>query len=114
MQCVILAGGLGTRIAAVAPDLPKALIQVAGEPFAHHQLSLLRGAGVQEVVYCIGHRGDEIRAFVGSGSRWNIRVSYVSEGRKLRGTAGALRLASDRGALAPAFFVLYGDSYLPV
>jgi len=114
MQCVILAGGLGTRIASVAPAVPKALIPVAGEPFAHHQLSLLEASGVREVVYCVGHRGDAIRAFVGSGSRWNLHVSYVDEGRMLRGTAGALRLAFESGVLRPVFFVLYGDSYLPI
>jgi NDP-sugar pyrophosphorylase family protein len=114
MQCVILAGGLGTRIASVAPALPKALIPVGGEPFAHHQLSLLATNGIREVVYCIGHHGDAIRAYVGSGSRWSLRVSYVDEGRNLRGTAGALRLASEAGMLRPAFFVLYGDSYLPI
>lgn len=114
MQCAILAGGLGTRIAAVSPELPKALIPVAGEPFAHHQLSLLAGAGIRDVVYCIGHRGAAIRRFVGDGSRWGLQVRYVDEGDALRGTAGALRLAIDAGALAPSFFVLYGDSYLPV
>jgi NDP-sugar pyrophosphorylase family protein len=114
MQCVILAGGLGTRIAPVSPDLPKALIPIAGEPFAHHQLTLLARAGVREIVYCIGHRGEAIRAFVGNGERWGLQVRYVDEGQALRGTAGALRLALDAGALAPSFLVLYGDSYLRV
>jgi NDP-sugar pyrophosphorylase family protein len=114
VQCVILAGGLGTRIAAVTPGLPKALIPVAGEPFAHHQLSLLSGGGVREVVYCIGYRGAAIRQFVGDGGRWGLQVRYVDEGNSLRGTAGALRLAFDAGALSASFFVLYGDSYLPI
>jgi NDP-sugar pyrophosphorylase family protein len=114
MQCVILAGGLGTRIAAAAPEVPKALIPVAGAPFAHHQLTLLSRAGVKRVVYCIGHKGDAIRNFVGSGERWGLEVRYVDEGSNLRGTAGALRLALDEGALPDSFFVLYGDSYLPI
>jgi NDP-sugar pyrophosphorylase family protein len=114
MQCVILAGGLGTRVAAIAPSVPKALIPVAGQPFAAHQLSLLAGAGVQQVVYCIGHRGDAIRGFVGSGERWGLEVNYVEDGETLVGTGGALRRALDAGALAPAYFVLYGDSYLPI
>jgi NDP-sugar pyrophosphorylase family protein len=114
MQCVILAGGLGTRIAAYAPALPKALIPIHGEPFAHHQLTLLSRRGVRRVVYCVGHKGDLIRQFVGGGERWGLEVTYVDEGTQLRGTAGALRLALDSGALAPSFFVLYGDSYLPI
>jgi NDP-sugar pyrophosphorylase family protein len=114
VQCAILAGGLGTRVAALAPALPKALIPVAGEPFAAHQLSLLSRGGIQRVVYCIGHRGDAIRDFVGRGDRWSLEVSYVEDGDTLLGTAGALRSALDAGALDPAFFVLYGDSYLPI
>ena len=114
MQCVILAGGLGTRVAAIASSLPKALIPVAGEPFAAHQLSLLARAGVHEVVYCIGHRGDAIQRFVGSGERWGLKVRYVEDGETLVGTGGALRRALDAGTLDPAFFVLYGDSYLPI
>jgi NDP-sugar pyrophosphorylase family protein len=113
VQCVILAGGLGTRVAALAPSVPKALIPVAGEPFAAHQLSLLARGGIRRVVYCIGHRGDAIRGFVGSGERWGLEVTYVEDGETLVGTAGALRRALDAGALDPAFFVLYGDSYLP-
>jgi NDP-sugar pyrophosphorylase family protein len=114
VQCVILAGGLGTRVAAVAPFVPKALIPVAGEPFAAHQLALLSRAGVRRVVYCIGHRGEAIRTFVGSGERWGVEVSYVEDGETLLGTGGALRRALDAQALDPAFFVLYGDSYLPI
>jgi N-acetyl-alpha-D-muramate 1-phosphate uridylyltransferase len=55
-----------------------------------------------------------IREHVGDGSRWGLQVSYVDEGEHLRGTGGALRLALDLGKLEEAFFVLYGDSYLPV
>src|SRR5262249_31714566 len=91
VQCAILAGGLGTRVAAVAPGLPKALIPVAGEPFAAHQLSLLSQAGIRRVVYCIGHRADAIRDFVARGDRWGLEVAYVEDGDTLLGTAGALR-----------------------
>jgi NDP-sugar pyrophosphorylase family protein len=109
---VILAGGLASRLGPHAVDLPKTLLPVAGRPFADHQLSWLAEQGAQEVVYCIGHRGDQIRAYVGDGSRWSLSVVYVDEGFDLRGTGGALRLAYDEGVLADAFAVLYGDSYL--
>jgi NDP-sugar pyrophosphorylase family protein len=114
MQCVILAGGLATRLGSLAATVPKTLLPVAGRPFADHQLSWLSRDGVTDVVYAIGHLGDQIREFVGDGSRWGLRASYVDEGAELRGTAGALRLAYDQGALAPSFAVLYGDSYLPL
>lgn len=113
-QCVILAGGLGTRMYPATETVPKALLPVAGEPFATHQLELLRRGGVDEVVYCIGHLGGPVRDFVGDGSRFGLRARYVDEGEQLQGTAGALRLALDAGVLDDDFLVLYGDSYLPI
>lgn len=114
MRCVILAGGLGTRMRPRTENLPKSLLSVNGVPFIHHQLSLLAGEGVTEVVFCIGHLGAQVREVVGDGSRWGLRVAYVDEGSDLRGTAGALRLAVEEGAVRGRFFVLYGDSYLPI
>jgi MurNAc alpha-1-phosphate uridylyltransferase len=114
VQCVILAGGLGTRMWPEAQRLPKTLLPVAGRPFADWQLGWLAGAGVTSVVYCIGYLGDQVRDHVGDGSRWGLEVEYVDEGPTLRGTAGALRLAADSGVLAPRFLVLYGDSWLQV
>ena len=114
MQCVILAGGLGTRLQAITGSLPKALVPVLGRPFAAYQLTLLARNGVTEVVYCIGHHGEQIVERIGDGSEFGLRVCYVKDGPVLRGTAGALRRAFDKGVLHEAFFVLYGDSYLPI
>jgi NDP-sugar pyrophosphorylase family protein len=114
VQCVILAGGLGTRMWPVAQMVPKTLLPVAGRPFADWQLDWLAEAGVDSVVYSIGYLGEAIRDHVGDGSARGLAVQYVDEGRELRGTAGALRLAGDRGVLADRFLVLYGDSWLQV
>jgi NDP-sugar pyrophosphorylase family protein len=111
-ECVILAGGVASRLGTHAGDLPKTLIPVAGRPFADHQLTWLAEQGVTQVVYCIGYRGDQIRDYVGGGERWGLQVTYVDEGSDLLGTGGALRLAYDQSALAENFAVLYGDSYL--
>ena len=114
MQCVILAGGLGTRMRAHTEQIPKAMIEVAGHPFVHHQLSLLARQGVRRVVMITGYRGGQLRDYVGEGARYGLQVGYVEEGDSLRGTGGALRFAADLGALDAGFFVLYGDSYLPI
>ena len=114
LQCVVLAGGLGTRMRPWTETVPKALLPVAGAPFVDHQLRLLAARGVTEVVLCIGYRGAMLRDVVGDGRRWGLAVAYVDEGPDLRGTAGALRLALDQGHLAPEVLVTYGDSYLPV
>jgi len=114
MQCVILAGGLGTRMRPLTDTCPKTLLPAGGRPFAWHQVHWLAAQGIEEVVYSIGHQGDRIRRY------WSEQVSpiasirYVDEGEQLRGTAGALRLARDEGVLEESFFVIYGDSFVPV
>lgn len=112
MQCVILAGGMATRLGPLSTETPKAMIPVAGRPFADHQLAWLASEGTTDVVFSIGHLGAAIREFVGTGARWGLKARYADEGEALRGTAGALRLAYDHELLDPAFGVLYGDSYL--
>jgi len=95
VQCLILAGGLATRLRPVTETVAKAVMPVAGRPFAEYQLEWLARAGVTDVVYAIGFHGDQIRAAVGDGSRFGIRVTYVDEGEILLGTGGAVRLAYD-------------------
>jgi NDP-sugar pyrophosphorylase family protein len=114
MQCVILAGGLGTRMRRLTGDLPKAMIPVLGKPFLFYQLEWLARQDVRRVVLCIGYGGNAIAAAVGGGARFGLSVAYADEGEFLRGTGGALRLAADLGLLEDGFFVLYGDSYLPI
>ena len=114
MQCVILAGGLGTRMLPATETIPKALIPVGGRPFVDWQLEWLAGQGIERVIFSIGYRGDLLRNHVGDGGRFGLTVDYVDEGSSLRGTGGALRLAYDRGVLPEVFFVLYGDSYLSI
>ena len=112
MQVVIIAGGLGTRLKAVAPDLPKALVPVAGRPFIEHQLGLLKKNGLLDVLLCVGHFADKIERHVGDGSRFGLRVKYSYEDpAQLLGTGGALINALP--LLQDSFFTLYGDSYLP-
>ena len=106
----ILAGGLATRLRPISERIPKSLIDVNGEPFVAHQLHLLRRAGIEDVVICVGHLGERIKIAVGDGERFQLRVTYSFDGPTLLGTAGAIRNALD--LLKDPFFVLYGDSYL--
>ncbi len=114
LPCVILAGGLGTRMRPVTEVLPKSLIPVLGRPFAELQLEWLSREGIDHVIYSIGYRGEMIRAALGTGARFDVQIDYVDEGTDLRGSGGALRLALDVGALPGEFFILYEDSYLRV
>lgn len=105
----ILAGGLGTRLGTHATDTPKALVEVAGEPFMSHQLRLLAGHGAQEVVLCVGHLGEQIMERIGT-ARFGLRISYSHDGPDRLGTLGAIRRALP--LLGERFLVLYGDTYL--
>jgi NDP-sugar pyrophosphorylase family protein len=111
LPIAILAGGLATRLRPVTETVPKALIEVAGEPFLGHQLRLLRNRGFTRVVLLVGYLGDKIEAFAGDGRAFGLRVEYAYDGPQLLGTAGALRRALP--VLGDAFAVIYGDSYLP-
>jgi N-acetyl-alpha-D-muramate 1-phosphate uridylyltransferase len=110
LPVAILAGGKATRLGELARTTPKSLIDIAGRPFAVHQLELLRGHGIRDVVYCIGYLGEQLMAAIGDGSDYGMRVRYSRDGERALGTGGAVRKAAP--LLGPRFFVLYGDSYL--
>lgn len=110
LPVAILAGGLATRLRPLTDEVPKSLVEVAGRPFAEHQLDLLRRHGFTDVVLCVGHLGAQIEQTLGDGSRFGMRLVYVDDGPTLLGTGGALRRALPH--LGEAFLVMYGDSYL--
>ncbi|WP_131782420.1 nucleotidyltransferase family protein [Legionella gresilensis] len=112
LPVVILAGGLATRLLPMTEKIPKSLIRVAGEYFINYQLHYLHQQGISQVVLCLGHLGDQIKTVVGNGSAYDLNVRYSWDGHHPLGTGGALRQALP--LLGEAFFVLYGDSYLPI
>jgi NDP-sugar pyrophosphorylase family protein len=110
---VVLAGGLGTRLAAVTGEsAPKALVAVAGRPFIDWKLDELRAAGATDVLVLTGHHGDAVAAHLGDGSQFGLRVRCRRDGAGPVGTGGAVRDALD--ALPPQFWVTYGDSLMTV
>jgi NDP-sugar pyrophosphorylase family protein len=111
LTVAILAGGLATRLLPMTETIPKSLIEVNGEPFAVHQLRLLQANGIRHVVFCVGHLGRQVQSVIGNGSAWGLQIDYSFDGPVLLGTAGAVRNALPK--LGDAFFVMYGDSYLP-
>jgi len=104
----ILAGGLGTRLRPVVADRPKALAEVRGRPFLSYLLDQVAAAGVQSVVLCIGHLGDQVRNTF--GDRYgSLRLQYSREPIPL-GTGGALRKAAPLLETEPVL-ALNGDSF---
>jgi NDP-sugar pyrophosphorylase family protein len=110
-QCVILAGGLATRLRPITENIPKSMVRVETKPFLEYQIELLRNRGVVDLLLCVGHKGDMIADHFGDGSNFGVKISYSHEDTLL-GTGGALRNAANM--LQDRFFVLYGDAYLDV
>jgi NDP-sugar pyrophosphorylase family protein len=109
VPALILAGGLGTRLRSVLPDLPKNLAPVGGRPFLTYLLDQLEAAGVRRVVLCTGYRAGQIRQAL--GVRYGqLALSYSEETEPL-GTGGALRQALSQ-VDAGLVLALNGDSYV--
>jgi N-acetyl-alpha-D-muramate 1-phosphate uridylyltransferase len=111
LPVAILAGGLATRLRPITETIPKALAEVAGEPFLAHQLRLLARSGFTRAVLLVGYRGEQIEAFAGNGAQFGLDIEYLYDGPQLLGTGGALKRALH--LLGDSFAVVYGDSYLP-
>ena len=107
----ILAGGLAIRLRPISEKIPKSVVPVAGEPFLAHQLHLLSARGIRHVMLCVGHLGEMIQRDFGNEA-FDVQLEYSFDGEKLLGTGGAIKRALAK--LGNEFFVLYGDSYLPI
>jgi NDP-sugar pyrophosphorylase family protein len=112
LPVAILAGGLATRLKPITEKVPKLLVEVAGEPFFTHQIRLLKKSGLRRLVLCLGYLGERVVELYGDGSKWGVEIEYSFDGPRLLGTGGALIRALPK--LGEAFYVLYGDSYLPI
>ena len=108
-QCVILAGGLGTRLRPITEKIPKALVEVNGKPFLYWQLLDLKQQGFQRVLLLTGYLGEQVESVFGDGSSMGLHIEYSREESPM-GTGGALRLA--HAQLDSHFILLNGDSFL--
>jgi NDP-sugar pyrophosphorylase family protein len=109
---MILAGGLGTRLGAIADSTAKAMVTVAGAPFIDHQLRLLASRRVKRVVLCVSHLHEQIEHHVGDGAQFGLHVEYSYDGSTRLGTGGAVRRALPK--VGAEFAVMYGDTYLNI
>ncbi|MGE4420710.1 MAG: nucleotidyltransferase family protein [Pseudodesulfovibrio sp.] len=109
MEAIVLAGGLGTRLRSVVPDLPKPMAPVAGRPFLEILIGSLAGKGFERVVLSLGYMAETVTGHFGN-EYMGVRLDYVVEDEPL-GTGGAARLAMER-CLADHVFVFNGDTFL--
>lgn len=103
---VILAAGEGSRMRPLTATRPKVMLPVAGLPILEHSLVECRAAGLADFIFVVGFREDTIRDYFRDGSRWGIRLRYISQRQPL-GTADALRQA--RPLLNAPFILMNGD-----
>ena len=95
MQAVIMAGGKGTRLAALTKDeIPKPMVEVAGKPLLLWQVERLKDHGITDILMVIGHLGEKIQEFFGDGERFGVRIRYFVEETPL-GTAGSFYYLKD-------------------
>lgn len=111
-SAIILAGGLGTRLRSVVPELPKPMAGVAGRPFLEHQLDYWIGQGIRRFVLSVGYQHEAIVNHFGDAYNGAV-LDYVVEAEPL-GTGGGLLLAVDRLGGDEPFLVLNGDTYFAV
>lgn len=109
MECIVLAGGFGTRLRQVVPELPKPMAPVAGRPFLEILLSMLAQKGFTRVVLSLGFMAEKIVAHF--GDRYlGMELVHEVEAQPL-GTGGAVRAALAR-CVADHVFIFNGDTYL--
>jgi len=109
MEAIVLAGGFGTRLREVVPDLPKPMSPVAGKPFLEILLSDLANKGFKRVVLSLGYKAESIIAYFGQRFA-GLEIAYAVEDAPL-GTGGAVRLGMSQ-CLGDHVFIFNGDTFL--
>src|SRR5689334_17863423 len=107
MRAVVMAGGEGTRLRPLTSNQPKPMVPIVGKPCMEHILELLREHGFEDVVVTVAFLPQAIRSYFGDGESLGLNIEYSVEESPL-GTAGSVRLASDR--LDDTFLVISGDA----
>src|SRR5262245_51873012 len=110
-ECIILAGGLGTRLRSTVPDLPKCMAPVAGKPFLSYVIDHLKAQGVDRFIFSLGYKRETIEEYL-HNEYGSLSKQYVIEKEPL-GTGGAIQLAC-RQATGKNVLVLNGDTLFKI
>jgi glucose-1-phosphate thymidylyltransferase len=110
MKGLILSGGRGTRLRPLTYTSAKQLVPVANKPVLFYGIEAMAEAGIRDIGIVVGDTQAEIRAAVGDGSRWGVRVHYIEQDAP-RGLAHAVKISQDFVAGEP-FVVYLGDNLL--
>lgn len=109
MKTVIMAGGRGTRISDLFPDIPKPLIPIEGVPVLERELISLRDQGFTDIILTVSYRADQIIQYFKDGTALGMHISYFRETVPL-GNAGALH----KLGLTDDFLLINGDAVFDI
>lgn len=109
VKAMILAAGRGTRMGELTQTTPKPLLRVQGVPLIEWHLRKLAAAGIDEVIINLAYLGEQIRDYLGDGSRWGVRLAYSVEPEPLE-TGGAIWHAREYLGAEP-FLLINADVY---
>ena len=112
MKTILMAGGRGTRIAELFPNIPKPLIPVAGMPILEREIKSLCAQGFKDIILTVGYLADKIIAYFGDGSQFGAKIDYFVEESPL-GNAGALFRLREKIGDKP-FLLLNADAAFDV
>lgn len=90
MKAMILSAGRGERMRPLTDESPKALLPVSGRPLIEYHLAALRAARITDVVINLAWLGDKLRAALGDGDRFGLRIEYSNEGAAALDTGGGI------------------------
>lgn len=105
-----MAGGKGTRLAALNADIPKPMFPVLGKPILEYQIVSLKKSGITDITLIVGHLREVIIDHFGDGRKFGVNISYIEENEPL-GTAGALYYLKDE---PEPFILVFGDLVLDI
>ncbi len=111
MQAIILAGGVGKRVFPLAVNKPKPLFKLLGKPLIHHVIMTLKNAGLKDLVVVVGHRGEQIKDYLGDGNKLGVNIDYTVQ-RESLGMANALETA--KSLAEDNFLVVNSDDVFEV
>ena len=89
--CIILCGGLATRLGPIAAETPKCLLEVNNKPFLYYQLKYLEKSGAQDVYLSVGHLSEKFYDFTKNYKFTNISIKLIDDGPIPLGTGGAVK-----------------------
>ncbi|MBM4200753.1 MAG: nucleotidyltransferase family protein [Gammaproteobacteria bacterium] len=108
MKAMILAAGRGERLRPMTDHTPKPLLEAGGRPLIEHLILSLAAAGFRHLVVNLAYLGDQIRDYLGDGTRWGLGIDYSHEGPEPLETGGGIRHALPLLGPEP-FLVVNGD-----